>query len=88
MQEIAQWGVSNVPPETLEKMLRLCEEKGWQKPSCYQGDYNLMTRGMETKLLPLLREHGMTFNAFRYVALLPLTNFCSSWHYDQAKIHS
>lgn len=48
-------------------MLRLCEEEGYHKPSCYQGDYNLITRGMETKLLPLLRDHGMTFNAFRWV---------------------
>ncbi len=51
----------------LEQTLRLCEEKGLQKPSCYQGDYNLVTRGMETKLLPILRAHGMTFNAFRCV---------------------
>ena len=59
--------MSNFPPEVLEKTLRLCEEKGLQKPSCYQGDYNLVTRGMETKLLPILRAHGMTYNAFRCV---------------------
>ncbi|CAF9916905.1 MAG: hypothetical protein ALECFALPRED_010906 [Alectoria fallacina] len=62
------WGVSNTSPEMLEQMLRLCEEKGLQKPSCYQGDYNLVTRGMETKLLPILRAHGMTYNAFRPLA--------------------
>ena len=53
----------------LEQVLRLCEGKGLQKPSCYQGDYNVVTRGMETKLLPILRAHGMTFNAFRWVTL-------------------
>ncbi|KAL1979198.1 hypothetical protein VTN96DRAFT_6520 [Rasamsonia emersonii] len=62
------WGVSNMSPEMLEKMLHLCEQHGWQKPSCYQGDYNLVTRGMETKLLPILRAHGMSFNAFRPLA--------------------
>lgn len=51
----------------LEKMLRMCEDKGMQMPSCYQGDYNIVTRGMETKLLPILRAHSMTFNAFRFV---------------------
>lgn len=51
----------------LEKMLSICEEKGLQKPSCYQGEYNVVTRGMETKLLPILRAHGMTYNAFRCV---------------------
>ena len=55
-------------PEMLECILRLCEEKGLQKPTCYQGDYNLITRGMETKLLPILRSNGMTFNAFRTLA--------------------
>lgn len=48
-------------------MLQICETEGLQKPSCYQGDYNLVTRGMETKLLPILRAHNMTFNAFRRV---------------------
>ena len=61
--------MSNVPPDMLEEMLHLCEEKGLQKPGCYQGDYNIVTRGMEEKLLPILRSHGMTYNAFRYVIL-------------------
>ncbi|KAL8950583.1 MAG: hypothetical protein Q9222_003392 [Ikaeria aurantiellina] len=63
-----EWGVSNVPSEKLEMMLSICEEKGYRKPSCYQGDYNLITRGMETRLLPILRAHSMSFNAFRPLA--------------------
>ena len=66
-----KWGVSNVAPEMLLQMLRICDEKGLQKPSCYQGDYNLITRGMETKLLPILRAHGIAYNAFRYGPFLP-----------------
>ncbi|XXH02800.1 hypothetical protein Hte_009187 [Hypoxylon texense] len=62
------WGVSNVPPSTLEKMLALCEQHGWPKPACYQGEYSLVSRAAETKLLPLLRAHGVRFNAFRSVA--------------------
>ena len=49
----------------LEQIFRICEEKSLRKPSCYQGEYNLITRGVETKLLPMLRSHDMTFNAFR-----------------------
>lgn len=60
-----QWGVSNVPIPVLKQMLQLCEQKGWEKPSCYQGPYNLITRGMENELLPLLREHNMVFKAFQ-----------------------
>lgn len=55
-------------PEMLERILRLCEEKDLQKPICYQGEYNLITRGMETRLLHILRSNGMTFNAFRPLA--------------------
>ena len=62
---LLQWGVSNVPPDMLDKMLHICNEKGLQKPSCYQGDYSIVTRGMENKLLPILRANGMNFNAFR-----------------------
>ena len=50
----------------LEQMLQICEEKNLQKPSCYQGEYNLITRGMETRLMSILHTHGMTYNAFRY----------------------
>ncbi|KAK3370561.1 putative oxidoreductase [Podospora didyma] len=69
-EQIAQghceaWGVSNTPPAVLEKIVQICEENGWQKPSAYQGDYNLVTRAMEAKLLPILRAHGMSFVAFR-----------------------
>ncbi|TRX94063.1 hypothetical protein FHL15_005141 [Xylaria flabelliformis] len=62
------WGVSNVQPEMLENMLRLCEQNGWSKPSYYQGTYNVISRGMETKLLPILRAHNVKFVAFWAVA--------------------
>ncbi|KAI2614964.1 putative oxidoreductase [Hypoxylon sp. NC1633] len=62
------WGVSNVPPATLEEILRLCTKYGWQPPSTYQGEYSLVSRGTETLLLPLLRQHKIRFNAFRAVA--------------------
>ncbi|KAI1266259.1 putative oxidoreductase [Xylariaceae sp. FL1019] len=63
-----EWGVSNVQVPMLEEMLKICERNGWQKPSCYQGVYNLVSRGMEAKLLPLLRKHGIAFNCFQSLA--------------------
>ncbi|KAF2448661.1 aflatoxin B1 aldehyde reductase-like protein [Karstenula rhodostoma CBS 690.94] len=62
------WGVSNTPPNVLEEMLRICDENGWQKPRYYQGSYSLITRGMETKLLPILRSAGMHFNGYQPLA--------------------
>lgn len=47
-------------------MLKVCEEKGLRKPVCFQGDYNLITPGMETRPLPISRAHNMSFNAYRY----------------------
>ncbi|KAI0161803.1 putative oxidoreductase [Hypoxylon sp. FL1284] len=58
---------ASLPPSilVLEKMIQICEQNGWKKPSCYQGVYNLVTRGMESKLLPLLRAHNIAFNGFQ-----------------------
>ncbi|KAK7955721.1 Aldo/keto reductase, partial [Apiospora aurea] len=61
------WGVANVPAPMPEKMLQLCDQHGWTKPGCYQGQYNPGSRGMENWLLPLLRAHHMAFNGCQYV---------------------
>ncbi|KAF5869773.1 putative aldo keto protein [Botrytis fragariae] len=66
-------GVSNFPPKLLQDFIQVCEENGFVKPSVYQGDYNLITRGMEKELLPIFRANSMSFFAFRQVAcLLPI----------------
>ncbi|KAI1276425.1 putative oxidoreductase [Xylaria sp. FL0933] len=75
------WGVSNVPLEMLETMLRLCEQNGWPKPSYYQGTYNVISRAMETKLWPTLRAHNIRFVAYWAVAAGFLTgNFVNGQH--------
>ncbi|KAI9038214.1 aldo/keto reductase family protein [Aspergillus affinis] len=63
-----QFGVSNFQPDLLQKFLGICETHSYVKPTVYQGDYNAVNRGMEKKLLPILREHGITYNAFRVLA--------------------
>lgn len=63
-----EWGVANHPPETLQKIIDLCEQKRWVKPTWYQGTYNLLTRGMESRVLPILRAHGMSFLASHALA--------------------
>ncbi|KAK7188969.1 putative aldo/keto reductase [Paraphaeosphaeria sporulosa] len=62
------WGVCNTAPSVLEEMLIICNENGWEKPRYYQGSYSLITRGMETKLLPILRSAGMHFNGYQPLA--------------------
>ena len=48
-------------------MLKICDENGLQKPRYVQGSYSLITRGMESKLLPIMRPAGMSFVGHQYV---------------------
>jgi aflatoxin B1 aldehyde reductase len=52
----------------LEEWLAIAEAQGYVKPSVYQGQYNLLCRGFETSLFPLLRKHNIKFNAFSPLA--------------------
>ncbi|KAM4057920.1 aldo/keto reductase family protein [Hirsutella rhossiliensis] len=61
-------GVSNLSPEMLSEFLGICDDKGFDRPSVYQGQYNLIFRGIETTLFPTLRKHGMTLNAYSPLA--------------------
>lgn len=49
----------------LEEFLDICEEKGFVKPSVFQGQYNAVCRRPEQDLMPLLRKHGIAFYAYR-----------------------
>lgn len=73
-----EWGLANHPPDTLQKIIDLCEEKGWVKPRWYQGTYNMLTRGMEARVLPILRAHGMSFLASHALA----SGFLTGNHVD------
>ncbi|OTA53268.1 Aldo/keto reductase [Hypoxylon sp. EC38] len=57
-------GISNFPLNMLQSFIDICEREGYVKPSVYQGQYNLICRGPEKDLIPFLRKHNMTFNAY------------------------
>ncbi|PQE05038.1 hypothetical protein CJF30_00004831 [Rutstroemia sp. NJR-2017a BBW] len=61
-------GLSNYSPKQVRDFVRVCEENSFVKPTVYQGDYNLVTRGMESELLPTLKELKLNFYAFRPLA--------------------
>ncbi|KAL1626220.1 hypothetical protein SLS54_003055 [Diplodia seriata] len=63
-----QLGVSNFSAEMLTEFIAICERKGYTPPTVYQGQYNLVCRGVEDTLFPTLRKHGITFNAFSPLA--------------------
>ncbi|KAI1734952.1 Aldo/keto reductase [Xylaria scruposa] len=59
-----QYGVSNFPVDTLKRFIDICVERGYPRPSVYQGQYNFICRSPERELIPLLRKHEMSFNAY------------------------
>ena len=52
----------------VEEWLSVAEKEGFVKPSVYQGQYNLLCRGYETTLLPVLRKHNIHFTGFSPLA--------------------
>lgn len=61
-----RFGISNYTPEEVEQIVKICEEKGYVKPTVYQGQYNPIVRGGEKDLFPVLRKHKIAFYAYRY----------------------
>ncbi|KAJ4377217.1 hypothetical protein N0V83_000040 [Neocucurbitaria cava] len=59
------FGLSNYTTAEVQQFLDICEQKGYAKPSVYEGHYNALVRGGEKDLFPLLREHNMAFFAYR-----------------------
>uniref|UniRef100_A0A8H7K5C5 NADP-dependent oxidoreductase domain-containing protein n=1 Tax=Bionectria ochroleuca TaxID=29856 RepID=A0A8H7K5C5_BIOOC len=57
-------GISNYSVAEVQKILDICEQNGYIKPSVYQGQYNAMVRGGEKELFPLLRKNGIAFFGF------------------------
>lgn len=53
-------GISNYKASEVEEILSLCDEKGWCKPTVYQGPYNAIQRQIEPELIPVMRKWGMS----------------------------
>lgn len=60
-------GVSNFPADLLERLLELCESRGYVRPRVYQGMYNALSRRIE-ELFPLLEAEDIRFAAFNPLA--------------------
>ncbi|CAG9990286.1 unnamed protein product [Clonostachys byssicola] len=58
------WGLSNYAAGEVEQFIKICEEKGYDKPEAFQGHYNPIVRGGEKELFPVLRKHGIPFIAY------------------------
>lgn len=72
-----RFGLSNYSPDEVQKFIDICDKHGYVKPSVYQGHYNALVRGGEEALFPLLRQHGMSFFAYRLVSTRLLSRSCN-----------
>jgi len=52
----------------VQAYIAVCEQKGYVKPSYYQGQYNAICRNHEKDLIPLLRQHQMSYIAYSPIA--------------------
>ena len=64
----AKLGVSNFSVDILAEWLRIAGEKGYVKPSVFEGQYNLLCRGHEKDMFPFLRKNGIQFAAYSPLA--------------------
>ncbi|RAH52045.1 aldo/keto reductase [Aspergillus piperis CBS 112811] len=62
--KIKHWGLSNYTAEEVQRIIDICEERSFVKPSVYQGHYNPIVRSGEKCLFPLLRKHRIAFYAY------------------------
>ncbi|KAG6368852.1 hypothetical protein INS49_003068 [Diaporthe citri] len=61
-------GVSNFTPEETRALHSYAKAKGFVLPTVYQGNYNAVSRHIDTTLFPVLRELGIAFYAYSPVA--------------------
>lgn len=66
--KIRALGLSNYPVEEVVRIQQICKSRGWTNPTVYQGMYNALTRAVEDALFPVLRQHGIGFQAYNPLA--------------------
>ncbi|EHK50931.1 uncharacterized protein TrAtP1_009309 [Trichoderma atroviride] len=59
-----RFGLSNYTAAEVEQFIKISEEKGFVKPTVYQGQYNPIVRSGEKELLPVLQKHNIAFYAW------------------------
>ncbi|KAM0263730.1 hypothetical protein ACHAQJ_001044 [Trichoderma viride] len=59
-----RFGLSNYTAAEVEQFIKISEEKGFVKPTVYQGQYNPVVRTGEKELFPVLQKHGIAFYAW------------------------
>ncbi|CAF9922668.1 MAG: hypothetical protein GOMPHAMPRED_002639 [Gomphillus americanus] len=57
--KFVQLGLSNFTAFEVAESVTLCAERGWVKPTIYQGMYNAITRSLETETMIACQRYGL-----------------------------
>jgi aflatoxin B1 aldehyde reductase len=63
-----RFGLSNFTPQQVQEIHDIASEKGYIKPTVYQGNYSPVARHFETLLFPTLRKLNIAFYAYSPLA--------------------
>jgi aryl-alcohol dehydrogenase-like predicted oxidoreductase len=61
-------GVSNFAAWQIADMLAICDKRGYIAPVITQNVYNVITRGVESELVPFLSKHGLGMAVYNPIA--------------------
>lgn len=57
--KFVQLGLSNYTAFEVAEIVTICRDRGWVRPTIYQGMYNAITRSLESELLIACRRYGI-----------------------------
>ncbi|RDW89875.1 aldo/keto reductase family protein [Aspergillus mulundensis] len=66
--KFVQLGLSNFTAFEVAEVVTLCNERGWVRPTIYQGMYNAITRSIETELIPACKRYGIDIVVYNPLA--------------------
>ncbi|KAK7048698.1 aldehyde reductase [Favolaschia claudopus] len=63
-----RFGLSNFKAKDVQLVYEICKVKGYPLPTVYQGNYNAVTRKLETEIVPTVRKLGMALYVYSPMA--------------------
>lgn len=57
--KFVELGLSNFTAFEVAEVVITCKERGWVRPTIYQGMYNAITRSLEHELIPCCQRYGL-----------------------------
>ncbi|KAI9889481.1 MAG: Aflatoxin B1 aldehyde reductase member 2 [Vezdaea aestivalis] len=80
-QKFLRLGLSNFTAFEVAEIVMTCREKGWVRPTIYQGMYNAITRNIESELIVACRRYGLDIVVYN-----PLAGGIFSGKYKSAEL--